>query len=43
MSPPPPGPPVPNLIQDDDDGTVSVKGSSRLALICALATIALVL
>jgi len=43
MSPPPPGPPVPNLIQDDDDGAVSVKGASRLALICALATIALVL
>ena len=43
MSPPSPGPPVPNLIQDDYDGTVSVKGSSRLVLICALATIALVL
>ena len=43
MSPPPPGPPVPNLIQDDDDGTVSMKGSARMALICALVTIALVL
>ena len=43
ISPPTPEPPVPGLIQDDDDGAVSVKGASRLALICALVTIALVL
>ena len=43
MSPPPPKPAPPNLILDDDDGAVSVKGATRLALACALTTLALVL
>ena len=42
MSPPPPKPAPPNLILDDDDGAVSVKGATRLALACALTTLALV-
>jgi hypothetical protein len=43
MSPPPPKPAPPNLLLDDDDGAVSVKGATRLALACALTTLALVL